>query len=120
MYSKKYPKLACDMCFNAQKCPEYKAGYVCAYNEMFERYNTRDMADIIQAMQGLAEYQLVRVQRAMLTETVNGGMIDANTTAMMNQAMGMMEQLKSMYDISSREVFKFPNSNVGLFGREIM
>ena len=106
MYSNKYPKMACDMCFNAQKCPEYKAGYVCAYNKMFDRYDTRDMGDIIQAMQGIAEYQIVRTQRAMLTETMNGGMPDANTTAMMNQAMAMMNNLKAMYDMASREVIR--------------
>lgn len=106
MYSNKYPKLSCDMCFNAQKCPEYKAGYVCAFNKMFDRYNTRDMGDIIQAMQGLAEYQLVRTQRAMLSETMNGGIPDANTSAMMQQAMSMMNNLKAMYDASSREVLR--------------
>ena len=53
LYSNKYPKMACDTCVNAQLCPEYKAGYVCAYNKMFERYDTRDMADVIQAMQGI-------------------------------------------------------------------
>ena len=35
LYSKKYPKMACDSCQAAQKCPEYKAGYVCAYNKLF-------------------------------------------------------------------------------------
>lgn len=106
LYSNKYPKMSCDVCVNAQTCPEYKAGYVCAFNKMFERYNTRDMSDIIQAMQGIADYSLVRLQRAMLTETMNGGIPDPSVSGLMNQAMGLMTQLQRLYEAGSQEVIK--------------
>lgn len=106
MYSNKYPKLACDTCMNAQTCPEYKAGYVCAYNKMFERYNTRDMGDLIQAMQGIADYSLVRLQRAMLNETINGGIPDPAVSSLMSQAMGLMTQMQRLYENGSQEVIK--------------
>lgn len=106
MYSNKYPKLACDTCVNAQTCPEYKAGYVCAYNKMFERYNTRDMGDVIQAMQGIADYSLVRLQRAMLNETMNGGIPDPAVSNLMSQAMGLMTQMQRMYESGSQEVIR--------------
>lgn len=106
LYSNKYPKMACDSCINAQKCPEYKAGYACAYNKMFDRYNTRDMGDIIQAMQGITEFSLVRLQRGMLTETMNGGIPDPNVSNMMNQTMGLLNQLQRMYECGSQEVIR--------------
>lgn len=106
MYSNKYPKMACDMCINAQKCPEYKAGYVCAYNKMFDRYNTRDMSDIIQAMQGIVDFSLTRLQRGMLSETMNGGLPDPSVTGMMNQTMGLLTQLQRMYECGSQEVIR--------------
>ena len=106
LYSNKYPKMACDSCINAQKCPEYKAGYVCAYNKMFDRYSTRDMGDIVQAMQGIAEYSLVRLQRGMLTETMEGGLPDPNVTAMMNQTMGLLSQMQRLYEAGSQEVIR--------------
>ena len=106
LYSNKYPKMACDSCINAQKCPEYKAGYACAYNKMFERFNTRDMGDIIQAMQGITEFSLVRLQRGMLTETMEGGLPDPNVTNMMNQTMGLLSQLQRMYETGSQEVIR--------------
>ena len=106
LYSNKYPKMACDSCINAQKCPEYKAGYACAYNKMFERFNTRDMGDIIQAMQGITEFSLVRLQRGMLTETMEGGLPDPNVTNMMNQTMGLLTQLQRMYESGSQEVIR--------------
>lgn len=106
LYSNKYPKMACDSCINAQKCPEYKAGYACAYNKMFERFNTRDMGDIIQAMQGITEFSLVRLQRGMLTETMEGGLPDPSVTNMMNQTMGLLTQLQRMYESGSQEVIR--------------
>lgn len=106
LYSNKYPKMACDSCINAQRCPEYKAGYVCAYNKMFDRYNTRDMGDIIQAMQGIAEFSLVRLQRGMMTETMNGGIPDPAVSNMMNQTMGLLNQLQRMYECGSQEVIR--------------
>ena len=106
LYSNKYPKMACDSCINAQKCPEYKAGYACAYNKMFERFNTRDMGDIIQAMQGIVDFSLTRLQRGMMTETMNGGIPDPNVTGMMNQTMGLLTQLQRMYETGSQEVIR--------------
>lgn len=106
LYSNKYPKMACDTCVNAQSCPEYKAGYVCAYNKMFERYDTRDMADVIQAMQGIANYSLVRLQRAMMNETMNGGLLDPAVSNAMNQAMGLMAQMQKLYETGSQEVIR--------------
>ena len=106
LYSKKFPKLACDTCFNAQKCPQYKAGYACAYNKMFDRFDTRDMGDIIQAMQGIVDFSLGRLQRGMLTEMLEGGLPDANVTNMMNQSMGYLAQLQKMYEYGSQEFLK--------------
>ena len=106
LYSNKYPKMACDSCINAQRCPEYKAGYVCAFNKMFDRYNTRDMGDIIQAMQGITEFSLMRLQRGMLAETMNGGLPDPAVSNMMNQTMGLLNQLQRMYETGSQEVIR--------------
>lgn len=106
IYSKKFPKLACDTCFNAAKCPEYKAGYACAYSKLFDKFDTRDMADIIQAMQGIVNFSLGRLQRGMLTEMMNGGMPTGEVSHLMNQSMGYLGQLKQMYEHGNSEVLR--------------
>jgi len=106
LYSEKYPKMSCDRCVNAQVCPEYKPGFVCAFNKMFQRYNTRDMADIIQAMQGIVDLSMQRLQRSMMTEVLNGGMPDPNLSQMMNQSMNLLGQLQRMYEVGSQEVIR--------------
>lgn len=106
LYSAKFPKMSCDSCFEAQKCPNYKAGYVCAYNKMFSRYNTRDMGDIIQAMQGIVDFSMQRLQRSMMFEVMEGGMPSPDTTNLMNQSMAMLRQLQNMYECGSQEVLR--------------
>lgn len=103
VYSKKYPKFACDTCFAAAKCPEFKAGYVCAYQKMFNRFDTRNMADIIQAMQGIVEHNMARMQRAMVMEVINGT-IDPVTSQLMDTNVKYMQMLKQMYEVGSPEV----------------
>lgn len=105
VYSKKFPKLACDTCYAAAKCPEYKAGYVCAYNKMFDRFDTRSMSDIIQATQGIVEYNMTRMQKAMIMETLNGT-IDPTVTGLMDTNIRYMQMLKSMYENGSAEVLR--------------
>lgn len=105
VYSAKYPKLSCDTCFAAAKCPEYKSGYVCAYNKMFERFSTRDMSDIIQSVQGIVEYNMTRMQKAMIMETLNGT-IDPTVTGLMDTNIRYMQMLKQMYETGSPEVLK--------------
>lgn len=105
VYSDKYPKLACDTCYAAAKCPEYKAGYVCAYNKMFNRFSTRSMPDIIQAVQGMVEYNMSRMQKAMIMETLNGT-IDPTVSGLMDTNIKYMQMLKSMYENGSAEVLK--------------
>ena len=105
VYSKKYPKFACDTCYAAQKCPEYKAGYVCAYNDMFNRFDTRSMGDIIQAVQGIVEHNMTRMQRAMIMEVMNGT-IDPVTSQLMDTNIRYMQMLKQMYEFGSPEVLR--------------
>ena len=105
IYSSKYPKLACDTCYAAQKCPEYKAGYVCAFHKMFKRFQTRNTADIMQAMQGMADFNLERMQRAMVLETLTGN-FDPNVTNFINQNMSILRTLGDLYRATSNEVLK--------------
>lgn len=105
VYSKKYPKFACDTCYAAAKCPEYKPGYVCAYQKMFNRFDSRSMSDIIQALQGMVDHNMARMQRAMVMEVLNGT-VDNTVTAFIDQNMRLMNMLKQMYEASSNEVLR--------------
>lgn len=97
VYSNKFPKYSCDTCYAAQRCPQYKAGYVCAFQKMFKRFDTRNADDIIASMQGIVEHNMTRMQRAMIMETMNGT-IDPVVTQLMDINIKYMDMLNKMYE----------------------
>lgn len=105
VYSKKFPKLACATCFAASTCPEYKDGYVCAYNKLFSNYDTRNMGDIVEAMQSMASVNMGRLQKAMLFETLSGA-LDPQVSQLINQNVTLLNNLKTLYENTSATVLK--------------
>ena len=96
IYSDKMPVLNCNTCYKAGDCEMYKPGYVCAYKKMFKRFNTRNMDDIIDAMTSMANFNLERMSRAMMFETMDGGMVTAEVTGLIDQNMRILNQIKDL------------------------
>jgi len=103
IYSDKYPKMACDRCYASQKCVEYEAGKACAYNKMFKRFNTRNMEDLIDAMQSMVSLNLERMQRVAMFEILDGGLPDGNLTSFIDQNTRLINSLKHLYDTEGLE-----------------
>lgn len=96
VYSEKYPKLVCNTCYASQNCPEFKEGYVCAFNKMFKRFDCRNTEDILEAMQGMVNMNMERMQRVAIFEMLDGGMPDGNLTMMIDQNMRLMMNMKQV------------------------
>ena len=96
MYSDLYPKLACNTCYAAQSCPEYKEGYVCAYNKMFKRFDSRDSEDILDAMSSMVNLNMERMQREAIFEMLDGGTTSSVLTQMIDQNMRLLQQMQEV------------------------
>lgn len=105
VYSQKFPKFACDTCHAATKCPEYKAGFVCAYDKVFKKFDCRDAGDVVQAMQGMVNHNMTRMQKLMVEETLMG-IHDQRVTGLLDQNLRMMERMSALYTQMNTEVFK--------------
>lgn len=104
IYSKKYPKLNCDTCYKSGDCPEYKAGFICAYDKMLNRFDTRNYDDIVDAMTSIVNANLSRMQKAMLFETMDGGMPTAEVTGLIDQNMRLLEKMKALQDTAPKTI----------------
>lgn len=96
LYADNMPKMSCNTCYKAQDCPDYKEGYVCAYNKMFKRFNTRNASDIMDALHGMVELNLERLQRMAFFEIMDGGMADPNVSALIDQNTKLLNMLQQM------------------------
>ena len=106
IYSKKYPKLNCDTCYKSGDCPEYKPGYVCAFDKMFKRFDTRNAEDVIDAMSSMINHNLERLQRAMMFEIMDGGMATPEVTGLIDQNAKLLEKLQQLRQLSSQTIIQ--------------
>lgn len=91
------PSVDCDSCFLVDECPKYKPGSVCAYNEVFDEYDTRDAEGIVETMKALVDYDKTRTFRAMLNESAStGGQVDPKVTAQMDKFQARLQVLDEM------------------------
>lgn len=106
IYSDKFPKMFCDTCYSAQTCPEYKQGMVCAFKKMFNKFDTRNMDDVRDAMNSMIEMNLGRLQKASMFEILDGGMPTAQVSSLIDQNMRLLQQAQAMNEYAPREVVK--------------
>ena len=106
IYSKKYPKLNCDTCYKSGDCPEYKPGYVCAFDKMFKRFDTRNAEDVIDAMSSMINHNLERLQRAMMFEIMDGGMATPEVTGLIDQNAKLLEKLQQIQQLSAQTIIQ--------------
>lgn len=97
IYSDKFPKLVCNTCYASQTCPEYKEGYVCAFNKMFKRFDCRNTSDVLDAMSGMVNMNMERMQRLAIFEMLDGGIADGNLTMMINQNMNLLMNMQKIH-----------------------
>lgn len=88
------PGLVCDNCAIGIECPEYNAGYVCAYNPAFRAFPARSQELVLGAMRHIADKNKERAMRAYhYEEVVNGGQIDPNVTRLSETVMSQLSTL---------------------------
>ena len=104
VWSKHFPKLACNTCYKAGECPEYKPDHACAYDSIFKKFKTRNMDDLMDAMFGMADLNMERMSRLALFESMDGGMPDPTLTAMIDQNLNIMMKMKQLHDMKAQIV----------------
>ncbi|MFE6745894.1 hypothetical protein ACFVGM_08595 [Kitasatospora purpeofusca] len=108
---------ACDGCFLARKCPEYKAGHQCAY-EIPVRVRTKEQ--YLALLDNLIAMQTERVLFMRLVEATEGGYADPNLSQEMDRLAKLIKLKSDIEEASftfSMKVQARDSSQVGLLGR---
>jgi hypothetical protein len=94
----KLPVFSCNSCSVGPDCPEYKPGYVCAFNKSFAAIPLRNSSSALALMKEVVERNKQRFRRAILTEElVNGGMLDPQVTGM---SQVLMQQTRELVELA--------------------
>ncbi len=95
IFNRAMPVLQCANCSFATSCPQFKAGYECAYLPYLNSHVINSEGDLMEAMKNLCEASMSRVHRQAMMETLTGGMPSLETSEAMNIAF---MQLKTLHD----------------------
>lgn len=90
----KLPRLSCNTCATGPECPEYKTGYVCAYEKAFKAFPSRDLDCVLELARYIVDKNKERLLRAMFSEQlVSGGSVDPEVTRLSEVVLKQVDHL---------------------------
>lgn len=104
-----HPPMACNNCPVAAMCPQHKADAACAYEETFE-FNLETPDDLARLQMEILRAEVYRLKRAMLLETMQGGIVDEQIS---NRLDGLFEKLECLRVAAVEEAEGRPKESGG-------
>lgn len=92
-YNKQMPVLQCSGCAYANVCPQFKAGYECAFLPFLNAHKVESEKDLVEYMKELLGAQMRRTHQALLMETLAGGAPSLETSEALNLAFMQLNTL---------------------------
>lgn len=97
-YSKAMPVLQCSACAFSSQCPQYRAGYECAFLPFLNSHKIETVEDMMFYMKELVGSNMRRAHLATLMETMTGASPSLETSEALNLAF---EQLQKLHERST-------------------
>ena len=72
IYNKQMPVLQCSGCAYSQQCPQFKAGYECAYLPFLNSHDIKNEDDLLDEMKNMATVSVRRAHLQTIMETLTG------------------------------------------------
>lgn len=117
LYSSRLPQLACDQCPHIQVCPQYRAGHVCAFLTEFSGWTSDKQNKELAVLEDMLQSQIVRLRRAMVFETFEGGILNKEVTKL-NRDVAVLTKLVHDIKRPTPSGFGQPSSPVGPEGEK--
>lgn len=100
-YNKQMPVLQCANCAFASSCPQFKAGYECAFLPFLNAHKIETEDDLIGYMKELLGANMRRVHLTTIMETLGGGQPSLETSEALNLSF---MQLAKLHELTSKQV----------------
>lgn len=103
-YNKQMPVLQCNGCAFAAGCPQFKAGYECAFLPFLNSHRIDTPQDLINYMKEMAGVSMRRSHLMTLAETLSGATPSLETTEALNIAFEQLSNLHTKLTEGDAEV----------------
>jgi hypothetical protein len=98
-YNKQMPVLQCNGCAYSAQCPQYRAGYECAFLPMLNAHKIDSIPDLIHYMRELVGANMRRTHLGLTMETMSGGKPSLENSEALQMAF---MQLKELHQIATK------------------
>ncbi len=97
------PTYACSQCMIGPECPEFKEGYVCAFEDAFNAFPVRDVDSVTALMREIVDTNKKRLFFALVNERlVSGGEASPVVTRLSEVVMGQAKDLVQLQQDADR------------------
>lgn len=93
LWNKNMPRLSCNSCAMTAQCPQYRAGYECAFLPFLHGHTIESESDLMHYAKELAKENVRRVQVGMMMETMTGQQPSVELSEQSALAFGQLMQL---------------------------
>ncbi len=100
-YNRQMPVLQCANCAFASSCPQFKAGYECAFLPFLNSHKIDSEGDLIAYMKELLGANIRRAHLNTIMETLGGGVPSLETSEALNLCF---MQLAKLHELTSSQV----------------
>lgn len=108
LYSPRLPQLVCDNCPHIQVCPQYRAGHVCAFLTEFSTWSSDKQSKELAFLEDMLQSQLVRLRRAMLFETFEGGIVNKEVSKLTRDVANLTKMVHDLRNPPANPFAKTP------------
>jgi len=116
-YNKQMPVLQCNNCAFSQNCPQYKAGYECAFLPFLSSHRVETEKDLFEYMKELIGSNMRRAHLATLQETLAGGKANFETTEALNLAFQQLTKLHEIMTEGAQGSISLESDDSGVIGK---
>lgn len=95
-YGPMMPVMKCDTCTISANCPQFKAGYECAFTPFLKSHGIKDEEDLVQYMKDLLGANLNRIHLALIMERVTGERPGIDLSEQLNSTFDQLARLTQM------------------------
>lgn len=95
-YGPKMPKMQCNTCQVSSVCPQYRAGYECAFLPFLKAHRIEDESDLVEYMKNLLGANMRRIHVSTLMETASGAAPSLELSEQLNLAFSQLKQLTDL------------------------
>jgi hypothetical protein len=117
LWNKQMPELQCSTCQFSSQCPQYRAGYVCAFLPFLNSHQIEDEKDLLFYAKELCGENVKRAQLMLIMERLSGAKPDIDTSEALALVFNQIMDLHQRFVDQDTTTLELESSDGTIIGR---